>query len=93
MVRKYFGTEGIRGDAPFILHPDGLGWLYAPTGVVVRWRTNIASDSRVAFGLAPGSLATQADDSTVTTEHVVALAGLSPATSYTRMVRFSLSST
>jgi formate dehydrogenase major subunit len=28
------GTEGIRGDAPFILHPDGLGWLYAPTGLV-----------------------------------------------------------
>jgi formate dehydrogenase major subunit len=26
--------EAIRGDAPFILHPDGLGWLYAPAGLV-----------------------------------------------------------
>ncbi|HET9124209.1 MAG TPA: molybdopterin dinucleotide binding domain-containing protein, partial [Solirubrobacteraceae bacterium] len=26
--------EGIRGDKPFILHPDGRGWLYAPTGLV-----------------------------------------------------------
>ena len=28
------GMEAIRGDKPFILHPDGLGWLYAPTGLV-----------------------------------------------------------
>ena len=28
------GMAAIRGDAPFILHPDGLGWLYAPTGLV-----------------------------------------------------------
>jgi formate dehydrogenase major subunit len=26
--------EGIAGDAPFILHPDGRGWIYAPTGLV-----------------------------------------------------------
>ena len=24
----------IRGSSPFIVHPDGLGWLYAPTGLV-----------------------------------------------------------
>ena len=28
------GMEALRGDAPFILHPDGLGWLYAPAGLV-----------------------------------------------------------
>jgi formate dehydrogenase major subunit len=26
--------DAIRGDAPFIVHPDGLGWLYAPQGLV-----------------------------------------------------------
>ena len=26
--------DAIHGDAPFIVHPDGLGWLYAPTGLV-----------------------------------------------------------
>jgi len=28
------GMDAINGDAPFILHPDGLGWLYAPQGLV-----------------------------------------------------------
>ncbi len=28
------GMAGIRGDKPFILHPDGRGWLYSPTGLV-----------------------------------------------------------
>src|SRR5207248_2153449 len=28
------GMEAIRGASPFILHPDGLGWLYAPQGLV-----------------------------------------------------------
>ena len=28
------GMRAIKGDAPFILHPDGLGWLYAPQGLV-----------------------------------------------------------
>ena len=26
--------DAIRGDKPFMLHPDGLGWLFAPTGLV-----------------------------------------------------------
>ena len=28
------GVEALRGTAPFIAHPDGLGWLYAPSGLV-----------------------------------------------------------
>jgi formate dehydrogenase major subunit len=28
------GTAALRGTAPFITHPDGLGWLYAPAGLV-----------------------------------------------------------
>ncbi len=28
------GLEALAGDEPFIVHPDGLGWLYAPTGLV-----------------------------------------------------------
>jgi formate dehydrogenase major subunit len=28
------GMDAINGDAPFILHADGLGWLYAPQGLV-----------------------------------------------------------
>ena len=28
------GWTRSRGDDPFIIHPDGLGWLYAPAGLV-----------------------------------------------------------
>jgi formate dehydrogenase major subunit len=28
------GMDGIAGHSPFILHPDGRGWLYSPTGLV-----------------------------------------------------------
>jgi formate dehydrogenase major subunit len=27
------GMDAIRGSTPFIAHPDGLGWLYAPSGL------------------------------------------------------------
>jgi formate dehydrogenase major subunit len=27
------GLDGQRGDAPFILHEDGLGWMYVPKGL------------------------------------------------------------
>jgi formate dehydrogenase major subunit len=27
------GMDAIRGDAPFIMHGDGLGWIYAPEGL------------------------------------------------------------
>jgi hypothetical protein len=53
-----------------------------PTSVIVRWRTDVATDSRVQIGSAPGSLATNVDDATVTTEHVVPVTGLSPFTQY-----------
>jgi formate dehydrogenase major subunit len=32
--RNAKGMEAIRGDAPFVVHPDGLGWIYAPSGLV-----------------------------------------------------------
>jgi formate dehydrogenase major subunit len=28
------GVKALRGTAPFILHPDGLGWLFVPAGLV-----------------------------------------------------------
>lgn len=27
------GDDALAGDKPFILHPDGLGWIWAPTGL------------------------------------------------------------
>lgn len=28
------GDEALAGDAPFIMHPDGMGWLWVPSGLV-----------------------------------------------------------
>ena len=53
-----------------------------PNSTVVRWRTNIATDSRVSYGTTQGSLTLNTGNSTQTTEHEVLLSGLSPATKY-----------
>ena len=53
-----------------------------PTSIVIRWRTDQATDSRVSHGIAPGNLADTSDDSVVTTEHEVELTGLTPGTPY-----------
>ncbi|CAN5858998.1 hypothetical protein BH18ACI5_BH18ACI5_19510 [soil metagenome] len=53
-----------------------------PTSVIVRWRTDVATDSRVRFGTAAGALTSAADSAALTTEHEVLVSGLQPATQY-----------
>ena len=53
-----------------------------PSSIVVRWRTDVATDSRVRYGSAPGSLTLFANNSTITTEHEVAVSGLSSDSQY-----------
>jgi hypothetical protein len=53
-----------------------------PTSIVVRWRTDALSRSRVRYGVEAGVLASIADDSTLVTDHEVKLTGLSPRTKY-----------
>lgn len=50
--------------------------------ITVRWRTDVATDSRVQFGPSSGSLTSTASNATSTTEHIVKLTGLSPNTKY-----------
>jgi hypothetical protein len=50
--------------------------------MIVRWRTDTPTSSRVAIGTAPGSLATNFDDGAAVTDHVVPVTGLTPATTY-----------
>ena len=49
---------------------------------VVRWRTNVPTDSRVQLGPEPGALTTMVDSASVTAEHEVYVSGLAAATSY-----------
>ncbi len=53
-----------------------------PNRMVVRWRTDQATNSRVRYGLDSGNLDGIADNAAVTTEHEVALANLLPNTKY-----------
>ncbi len=53
-----------------------------PTSMVVRWRTNVATDSRVRFGTSPAALTGTASVGTVTAEHQVTVTGLTPDTQY-----------
>jgi len=50
--------------------------------IIIRWRTNTATASRVNYGTAPAGLNFRKDDSTITTEHIVKLSGLTVHTKY-----------
>jgi hypothetical protein len=52
----------------------------APTSIVVRWRTDLPSDSRVRYGAAAGALDRQVTVPGLRTEHEVTLSGLAPDT-------------
>ncbi|MFN0317554.1 MAG: Calx-beta domain-containing protein [Burkholderiales bacterium] len=53
-----------------------------PTSIVVRWRTSVATDSRVRYGASATSLTASAGSTVSATEHAVTLTGLAPATKY-----------
>jgi 3',5'-cyclic AMP phosphodiesterase CpdA len=52
------------------------------TSMVVRWRTDQPTPSRVQFGTAANALTQHVTDPTPVTEHIVKLTGLSPKTRY-----------
>jgi hypothetical protein len=56
--------------------------LGTPESIVVRWRTDTSSDSRVLYGAQPGALGSSVVDPTPTRNHVVTLSGLAPGTTY-----------
>jgi hypothetical protein len=56
--------------------------LATDDSIVIRWRTDTATDSRVEYGDAPGSLIYSESDPTATTEHIITLTGLSDDTRY-----------
>src|SRR4029450_7202590 len=53
-----------------------------PTSIVVRWRTDTATNSVVRYGPAPGHLMSSASDPAAVTDHVVMVSGLTPGTRY-----------
>lgn len=53
-----------------------------PTSIIVCWRTDMPTGSRVYYGQSFGSRANYADGDSLTTEHRVKIIGLSPRTKY-----------
>ena len=54
----------------------------APNAIVLRWRTNVATNSRVRFGKSSTSLSSAATSTSSVTEHTIAVSGLSANTKY-----------
>jgi hypothetical protein len=52
------------------------------TSQIVRWRTDVATDSRVRIGTSPDQLDRSVDLAGSFTEHVVRVTGLQPNTRY-----------
>lgn len=50
--------------------------------VIVKWRTSMATDTKVNYGIALGSLNSTVSDATMTTEHEIEITGLAPNTVY-----------
>lgn len=50
--------------------------------VIIRWRTDVATDSKVKYGDAPGNLSQSVADAVVTKEHEVRITGLQGDTRY-----------
>jgi hypothetical protein len=59
-------------------------YLQTPTetSMIVRWRTDAPTSSRVKIGAAPGSLTTSFDDGAAVTDHIVNVTGLTANTQY-----------
>jgi hypothetical protein len=52
------------------------------TSIVIRWRTDALSRSRVRYGSSPTALDKTVDDISLKTEHEMKLTGLTPSTKY-----------
>lgn len=53
-----------------------------PTSMVIRWETNIATDTKVAYGTSSVALTSSVSNAVVSTTHSVQLTGLTPYTKY-----------
>jgi hypothetical protein len=56
--------------------------IVTPSSALVKWKTNVPSDSRVRYGTAPGALTNAVNIPALSTDHEVTVSGLQPNTSY-----------
>lgn len=73
LVQPAWGQSVTRG--PYLQQQTGQS-------IIVRWRTDVATDSKVRFGTDSAVLNLSSSDGVLTTEHTVLVNGLSAATQY-----------
>ncbi|NBB20078.1 hypothetical protein GVN20_12000 [Runella sp. CRIBMP] len=83
-IDRYFdlSIEGVGGCPSATLVRQPYLQIGTPTSVIVRWKTNVATNSKVKYGTDPNNLNLQVTLPATTVEHIVTLAGLSPNTKY-----------
>jgi len=74
------GSVGAGAEAAMVRGP--YLQMGTPASIVVRWRTDLASDSRVLYGPAPDDLSFSVILPALTTEHIVTVTHLDPDTRY-----------
>lgn len=84
----FFSLVAAGQSAPVLVRGPYLQ-VVTPNAITIRWRTDIPSDSRVFFGTGTGPLNQQVTEPAQTTEHVVTLKNLQPATAYSYSVGYS----
>ncbi|MDP6586147.1 MAG: fibronectin type III domain-containing protein, partial [Anaerolineales bacterium] len=76
-------TQGYIGDSS---SPNCIRGPYlqigTPNSIIIRWRTNIDTNSRLRYWTDSTSLDQVVDSLSITTEHEVTLSGLLPSTKY-----------
>jgi hypothetical protein len=76
---KLIATDGL--TTPVLTRGPYLQ-MGTPSSIVVRWRTDMPTDSRVLYGTSQDNLNAKRDNATLTTEHEVTLTGLISNTTY-----------
>ncbi len=69
-------------DATPSLHRGPYIQIVTPTSAVIKWKTDVPTDSRVRYGTTAGELLSSVDDPALSVEHEVTVTGLSPSSTY-----------
>jgi len=69
------------GEAAVLMRGPYLQ-IGTPTSIIIRWRTDFGTDSRVSYGTNVNNLDRNVVHTSQTTEHIVALSNLRPDTKY-----------
>lgn len=81
VVLFFLGIVSSNSEAQIVQRGPYLQ-LATHNSIIIRWRTNTPTDSRVRYGTTAGNLSMTATDATSTTEHSIEITGLSPYTKY-----------